>query len=459
MTEMIICGAGRVGFNLARYLSRYNHTITVIDSDPDLISHINERLEVKAICGHASAPEVLRQAGAETAQMIIAVTQSDEINMVTCEVAHALFGIETKIARLRNKSYLDPRWSKLFGTSHLTIDFIISPEYEVAKSLLRTLSVPGALEVVPLMEDYLQLVAVRCSKDTPLINTPIKQLTQLFPNLEIGVVGIMRDDRQWIPDENDLFLEGDKVYFVAASQKIDDVMLAFGYEELRTSKALILGGGNIGLRLAQMLEEMPGGPQVTVIEKSEMRAAYVAEVLGDSIVLCGDALDKEVLTEADISSAQMVLAVTEDDRVNGLAALLAKRLGGSRSLALINAGSFEPLVSSLGVDAVVNPRKVTVSKILEYINRHHLRAIYSLGTQWGEVVELEIFESSALVGLQCAEVAVRGTLKIVAVLRSETLYIQTQHLTLQTGDVLVLVASPQGRSKIEKFFPQHTVAH
>lgn len=457
MSEMIICGAGRVGFNLARYLSRYNHEITVIDNDPDLIARINERLEVKAICGHASAPEVLRQAGAGTAQMVIAVTQSDEINMVTCEVAHALFGVETKIARLRNKSYMDPRWADLFSSSHLTIDFIISPEQEVAKSLIRTLAVPGALEVVPLMSDHLQLVAVQCSRDTPMINTPIKQLTQLFPSLELGIVGIMRDDRQWIPDENDHFLEGDKVYFVAASTALEKVMIAFGHDETRTTKALILGGGNIGLRLAHMLEDLPESPQVTVVERDETRAAQVAEVLGQSIVLCGDALDKEVLSEADISSAQMVLAVTEDDRVNGLAALLAKRLGASRSLALINAGSFEPLVSSLGVDAVVNPRKVTVSKILEYINRHHLRAIYSLGTQWGEVVELEIFESSILVGLQCAEVTIRGTLKIVAVMRMDTLYLQTQHLTLQTGDVLVFVASPQGRAKIEKYFPHYPV--
>ena len=317
MLEIIICGAGRVGFNLARYLSRYDNHVTVVDSSPELIAHLNERLEVKAVCGHACAPEILRQAGAETAHMIIAVTQSDEINMVTCEVAHALFGVETKIARLRNRSYLDPRWSKLFSPQHLNIDFVISPEYEVAQSIARTLCVPGALEVVPLSQDLLQLVAVRCTKETPLANTPISHFTSSFPSLDISVVGIMRGERQWIPEESETVREGDKLYYLVATPQLSMSLAAFGYEDAHTKHTLILGGGNIGLRLAQMLVEGTHGHGVTLIEKDEARAEQVAESLTQGIVLCGDALDKEVLMEGGVATAQTVIAVTADGSFAG----------------------------------------------------------------------------------------------------------------------------------------------
>jgi trk system potassium uptake protein TrkA len=451
--DIIICGAGRVGFNLARYLSRYDNHITVIDNRPELIAHINERLEVKAFCGHACAPEVLRQAGADNADMVIAVTQSDEVNMVTCEVAHALFEVETKIARLRNRSFLDPRWSKLFSPQHLNIDFVISPEYEVAHGIARTLMIPGALEVVPLSQDRLQLVAVRCTKETPVVNTPISHFTSLFPALDITVVGLMRGEAQWIPEDSEIVREGDKLYYVVATPKLSSSLKAFGHEDDGNHRTLILGGGNIGLRLAQVLEEGDNTPQMTLIERNEERASEVAELLSRGIVLCGDALDKEVLLEADVASAQTVVAVTADDRVNGLAALLAKRLGAARALALINAGSFEPLVSSLGVDAVINPRKVTVSKILQYINRHKLRSIYSLGTLWGEVMEVEVAEASSLVGLRHDDLEASGALKLAAVVREDDVYLQTNTLTVQSGDRVLFMVSPQARSKVERFFP------
>jgi trk system potassium uptake protein len=450
--EIIICGAGRVGFNLARYLSRYDNHVTVIDNDPDLIVQLNERLEVKAICGHACAPEILRKAGAESADMIIAVTQSDEINMVTCEVAFSLFGVETKIARVRNRSYLDPRWSKLFSPQHLNIDFVISPEYEVAQSIARALVVPGVREAVPFGGERVQLVAIRCTQDTPLANTPISHFTTTFPSLNIVVVGMIRAEHQWIPKDNEILQKGDKLYYVVSTQDLHASLEAFGYASTESKRTLILGGGNIGLLLAQTLAEGAHGHGVTLIEKDEARAEQVAESLTQGIVLCGDALDKEVLLEAGVATAQTVIAVTADDKVNGLAAILAKRLGANLSLALINAVSFEPLVSSLGVDAIINPGKVTVSKILQYINRQRMSSVYSLGSRLGEVIELEVCDGSSLVGLTASDLEISGGLKMVAIVREDEVYLQTGILSIQTGDSVIFMVSPQAHSKIEKHF-------
>ena len=448
--DIIICGAGRVGFNLARYLSRHNHEITMIDSSLQLISSLNDRLEVKALCGHASSPEVLRKAGIETADMVIAVTRSDEVNMVICEVAHALFGVKTKIARIRHHDFLDPRWVSLFHPHHLSIDFIISPEIEVAQAISTSLQIPGALEIISLSENKIKVLTIRCVKETPVINTPISHFTTLFPDLEISVVGMMRGDTQWIPDEKDIFLEGDKLYFACAAPHVSYAMMAFGHEGESSGNILILGGGNIGLKLAQEIEASSFRRRAVVIEKDSERAAEVAEILSDTIVLCGDALDKEVLLEAGVQSAHTVVAVTADDRVNALSALLAKRQGAKHVSSLINSGSFESLVSSLGVDAVINPRKVTVSKILQYINREKFHSVYSLGSQFGELMEIDTMEASAFVGLSAQDVNVSKSVRLVAILRDGGVYMEKRSLTIAHGDRLLLMVAPAAQSRIEK---------
>lgn len=448
--KILICGAGRVGFNLARYLSQHENDVTVIDSSSSLISHINDRLEVRAVCGHASAPETLKKAGAEDTDMVIAVTHSDELNMVTCEVANALFGIETKIARVRNRSYLDPRWTKLFTPHHINLDYIISPEYEVAKAVSRSLTVPGAIDIISLSDDKVKLVAVRCMKTTPLINTPISHFTSLFSDLEISVVGLMRGEKQWIPSEKEIIQEGDKLYFATATENLSRSMIAFGHEKNKGGRLLILGGGNVGLRLAEEIEKNHPDKRALMIEKDPIKAACNAEILSNTIVLCGDALDREVLLEAGVHTADTVVAVTADDRVNALSSLLAKRHGAKRSLALINSNTFEPLVSSLGVDAIINPRKVTVSKILQFINRQRLHSVHSLGSDFGEVMEMEASENSGLVGLSAQEINEERAILLAAIVREGEVHIPRQSTVVQVGDRIVLMVSKNARSMIEK---------
>jgi trk system potassium uptake protein TrkA len=255
--RVIICGAGQVGFNLATYLSENDNHVTVIDQSQELINKINERLDVRAICGFASHPNVLEKAEADDAEMIIAVTQSDEVNIVACETAGSLFNIKTKVARIRTQAYLDPRWSKMYNPDRLNIDLVISPELEVARSIGRSLTVPGAFDIISLSEGKVKIIGVKCTFDTPIVNTPITHLTSLFPYIDICVVGIMRGDQAILPTPNDILHAGDEVYFAVDQKKISEAMRAFGYQGSESRRLLILGGGNIGLCLAQEIEKKP----------------------------------------------------------------------------------------------------------------------------------------------------------------------------------------------------------
>ena len=229
--KVIVLGAGQVGFNIARHLSQENNDVTVIDQSPDLIRRISDSLDVQGMVGHASRPDVLEKAAAADADMIIAVTYADEVNMVACQVAHSLFEVPTKIARVRHQGYLEPMWSNLFSRDHMPIDVIISPEIEVARSVTRRLEVPGALEMIPLADDKVRLLGVRCEETCPLLHTPLRQLTQLFPDLNIVIIGLVRENMPMVPTADDHMLPGDEVYFVVDTEQLGRAMVAFGHEE------------------------------------------------------------------------------------------------------------------------------------------------------------------------------------------------------------------------------------
>ena len=229
--KVVICGAGQVGFNIARYLSLENNDVTVIDQSPELIGKVNDSLDVQAFVGHASHPDVLERAGAADADMLIAVTFADEVNMVACQVAHSLFSVPTKIARVRHQSYLSPEWAGMFSRENMPIDLIISPEIEVASAIQRRLTVPGTLDIIPLAEDRVRVIGVRCMEPCPIVNTPVRQLTELFPELSIAIVCIIRAESPFIPRADDHMLEGDEVYFVADTAHVQRALAAFGLEE------------------------------------------------------------------------------------------------------------------------------------------------------------------------------------------------------------------------------------
>ncbi|MDP6475518.1 MAG: Trk system potassium transporter TrkA [Alphaproteobacteria bacterium] len=450
--RVIVCGAGQVGSSIAHQLAREANDVTVIDNDPEIAQKLSESAEVRCLVGGASLPDVLDEAGAKNTDMVIAVTYSDEVNMVACQVAHSIFGVPEKIARIRDQSYLQPAWADLYNPDHLPIDLIISPEIEVARAIERRLQVPGALDMLPFGDGRLRVIAVRCQDGCPIVNTPLRQLTEIFPNLNIVVVGIMRSDKLIVPRGDDQMLVGDEVYFVADTEHVERAMSVFGHEEKEARRMVIVGGGNIGLFLARGLEEAHPGLNLKIVEVSAARAQYLAENLSRTAVIHGDALDSDILNEVNIAMAEAVIAVSNDDEVNILASLLAKRAGCQRAITLVNSSNYAPLMGSLGVDVAVSPRESTVSTILQRIRRGRILGIQSIRDGLAEIVEAEALETSPLVGTPLKEVNLPSGILIGAILRDGEVIIPRGDSVIAAHDRVVVFAAASAVRKLEKMF-------
>ena len=449
--KVIIAGAGQVGFAIARYLSNENNEVTVIDQRPELLRKVGDTLDVRCVAGFASHPTVLEQAGAGDADMIIAVTAGDEVNMIACQAAHSLFNVTKTIARVRQQSYLQPIWSHLFSRDRLPIDVIISPELEVARAITRRLQVPGAIEVIPLADDKVRLIGVRCTEETPLVHTPLRQLTVLFPDLNIVIIGIVRKGRAIVPTAEDRMLPGDEVMFVADTRHMARAMAAFGHEEEEARRIVVFGGGNIGLCLAQEIEALPSGVTCKMIEQDRGKAEEAARAL-NSIVLHGDVLDSTMLAEANVGAAETVVAVTNDDETNILSALLAKRMGCGRVMALVNKADYSTLMSELGVDVVVDPRAITVSRILHHVRRGRIHSVHSLREGFGELIEADALETSPLVGKPLKDVRMPPGVLLGAVVRDGKVINPRGNTVVQVNDRVVLFAPASAIKKVEKMF-------
>ena len=451
--KVIICGAGQVGANIAHYLAQEGNHVTVVDQSPDLIRRLSDRLDVQAIVGHASSPPILERAGAADADMIVAVTLSDEVNMVACQVAHSLFSVPTKVARVRRQAYLSPIWADLFSRDNMPIDVIISPEIEVARAIVRRLVVPGAFEMIPMADGLVRVIGVTCRADCPIVNTPLRQLTGLFPDLNIEVIAIIRGDRAIIPDSLDQMLPGDDVYFVTEESHVARAMAAFGHEEPEVRRIIVIGGGNIGLCLAEEIEHEHPGMTVRIIEADPHRAEFVAQQLSRTTVLKGSGLDPEVLAEANVHLAEVVVAVTSNDEVNVLSSVLAKHYGAKRAVSLFNQNTYAPLVnSSLNIDAAVSPRAITASTILQHVRRGRIRAVHSLREGFAELIEAEALETSSLVNNAVRNIPLPPGVIIGALVRDRAVIIARPNTIVKPHDRVILLARAESVRKIEKLF-------
>jgi trk system potassium uptake protein len=450
--KVIVCGAGQVGSNIARYLASEGNHVTVVDQSPELIQKIGDTLDVQAMVGFASHPNVLEAAGAADADMVIAVTLADEVNMIACQVAHALFNVPKKIARIRHQSYLQPIWADLFSRDHLPIDVVISPEIEVARAISRRLQVPGAFDMIPLAEGRVKVIGVVCSAICPIINTPLRQLTGLFPDLNIEIMAIVRNDKPIIPTGDDQMLAGDEVYFVADTNHVSRAMAAFGHEELEARRVIIIGGGNIGLCLAEEIEEKQPLVSGRIIEIDRRRAQFVAQRLSRTMVLHGDGLDPEILDEANVRSSETVVAVSNSDEGNILSSLLAKRYGCRRAITLINKTTFQPLVQPLGIDAIVSPRSITVSSILQHVRRGRIKAVHSLREGFAEVIEAEALDTSSLINIPLKELKIPNGVIVGAIVRGKDVIIPRPSTVIKPNDRVIILAEQGQVKKVEKMF-------
>lgn len=450
--KVIICGAGRVGTGIAEKLAEEQNDVSVIDSSPDLISGLRDTLDVRGIVGHGAHPDVLMQANASEADMLIAVTLHDEVNMVACQVAHSLFNVPTKVARVRAQSYLQPHWQNLFSRENMPIDVVISPEIEVGENVLRRLALPGAVEILRFADQKVMMLGILLEAGCPVANIPLKQFSYLFPDLEAMVVGVYRQETVLVPKNQDSLQIGDIAYVVLQSMQAERVLQIFGHEETQASRVIIAGGGHIGFFVAENLEKQSSGFRIKMIEASRERALVVADHLQRTVVLHGSALDQDILQEAGIQETDTLLALTNDDEVNILSCVMAKKMGCRRNLALLNNATYPSLVRSLGIDACLDPRSVTVSRILQYIRRGRIRSVYSLQNGQAEIIEAEALETSPLVGRPLSELHLPEGLRVGAVLRHGLMIVPDGKTCIQTSDRVVIFSLAAHVKQVERLF-------
>jgi trk system potassium uptake protein TrkA len=448
--KIIICGAGQVGWQIARHLSVENNNVTIVDSDPSLIRRATENIDVQGVLGFASYPDVLEQAGARDADMIIAATNSDEVNMVICQVAHSVFTVPRKIARLRSQSYLNAIYSDLYREDHLPIDVVISPEQEVAEAALLRLEAPAAFDIETFLKGSAQIIGIELQSDCPVIDTPLKQLTDLFSTLRARVVAIRRNGDLFVPTSKDQMFTDDQIYLIAHRDDVSRTMEIFGKKMRKQERVVIIGAGTVGLSVAKSLESRSEKFKIKIIERDRKVAEFAAGRLERTIVLHGDGVDFDCLAEANIQAADAILAVTDDDKTNLLSAVRGKAEGCKMAISLINDPTLISLMTPLKIDAHLNPRATTVSSILRHVRHGRVSQVYSIGDAEAEVIEAKILSTSPMSGQAIKDIGFPEGAVIGAIKRGEEFIKPIGDSKVYDGDVVVIFSISKDIPEVEK---------
>ena len=448
--KSIICGAGDVGYSIADKLSKEGFEVTVIDETKERLKKISDNLDVKTVLGVPSLPTVLENAGANDCEILIAVTRSDETNMVCCQIGHSLFSIPKKIARIRQQDYLKGEWQSLYSKKNLPIDAIISPEAEVAKALYRRIQSPGAIDMVELADNRLKFVGLKCEENCNILGKTLRDLSNEFNNLLVNLLFVFRGDQKFIVNSNTKLEKNDLIYFVVDNNNLNEVMSAFGHDESYAQKIVIVGGGNIGLYLAHLIEDSDKTISTNLVEFNKVRSESLASELSSVNITNGDALDNQILDEVDTSDAGYFIAVTNDDEVNILSSLLAKRSGALNCMTLINNSSYSSLLNNIGIDITIDPKIITISKILEKVRGGRIRSDYTIGEGFGEVIEAEILANSAFVNKNINQIELPKSIRIGAILRKNEIIIPNSETIFQANDDVVFFCETKSIKKLEQ---------
>ncbi|MEM9855584.1 MAG: Trk system potassium transporter TrkA, partial [Pseudomonadota bacterium] len=379
-----------------------------------------------------------------------AATHSDEVNMVTCQVAHSIFEVPRKIARLRAQSYLDAIYADIYRRDHLPIDVVISPEREVAEAALRRINAPSAFDTELFLSGRAQLLGINIEDACPVMHTPLRQLTELFSTLRARIVGIRRAGKLFVPDADDQIIEGDACYFMAHMEDVPRTLEVFGKTAQKQERIVILGGGNVGLRVAQALESRTEKIRARMIEKNRDCAERAADQLERTIVLHGDGLDSGLMQEAGVERADALLAVTDDDKTNLLAAVRAKQAGARQSICLINDPTLVPLLDALNIDAYINPRATTVSSILRHIRHGRVRGVYSVGDAEAEVIEAQVLSTSPISGRKIEDIDFPKGVLVGAIQTKDEVIAPLASTIINEGDIIAIFALTQDVSEVER---------
>ena len=447
--KVIICGAGQVGWQIARHLSSENNDVTIVDNNADLVRRATDTLDVQGLAGFASHPDILDRAGARDTDMIIAATFSDEVNMVTCQVAHSVFGVPRKIARVRAQSYLEAIYSDLYRREHLPIDVVISPEREVAEAVMNRIASPTTFDTESFLGDRAQLLGIALDEACPVLDTPLRQLSELFSTLRAIVVGVRREGSLWVPNAGDQLFAGDQIYVFAHADDAARTLEIFGKTAEIPERIVVVGGGNVGLMVASQLESAANRMRVRVIEAKRERAEIAADALERTIVLHGDGLDADLQREAGVERADVVLSLTDDDKTNMLVSVRSKNAGAGMAISLVNDPTLVPLMEPLGIDAYVSPRATTVSSILRHIRHGRVSGVYSIGDAEAEVIEAQVLSTSPISGKAIRDVDFPEGSIVGIIRRGNDVIRPTGSTRLEEGDAVVIFALTAQVSAVE----------
>ena len=450
--NILILGAGQVGSSTATQLAKEeDNEVTVVDIDPEKLTKLGSRVDLQTIQGNAAYPETLKQSGAETADMLIAVTSSDEVNMVACQIASTLFDTPKKIARIRAQEYSQNK--ALFSKSNIPVDYYINPEQLVTEHIAELILHPGAFQVLDFANGRVRMVGVRAKQQGFLVNQPIKSLHEHLGNEQVRIAAVYRDGDSIDPDGDTIIKKDDEVFFIAAREDIDFMISEFIQSQERVRKVMIAGGGSIGLKLASKLETTN---QIKVIERSKARAKKIAELLEDAIVLVGDAADDNLLLEESIETTDVFVALTNSEEANILSSMLAKKLGCKKAMALINKASYSGLIETGSIDIAISPQQITIGSLLTHVREGDVVKVHSLKRGNAEALEAIAHEhkGSKVVGQMIENIKLPKGAFITAVLSSSGDLKTLHHTTVIEPDdhVIVFITDREKIADVEKLF-------
>ena len=451
--KIIVCGAGEVGANIARQLVYEDNDVTIIDESEVLLRSLSKTIDLKSICGKTVLPEILEKAGADDADIIIAVSEKDESNILSCELANHLFKIPIKVARIKETGYLNPKYyKKIFATDKINVDAIISPELEIAKAIIRKLNTPGAFDSFFLGNKVARVIGLSIDESCPIINTPLRMLPGIFSGLEVKILSIFRENEIIIPSGQIEIYPGDDIYICLKNDDLLRALRVFGIKSEENRRIVVVGAGNVGLNLIKIIENDFPDIGCKIIDNDLERTKTIASQLSEqNTILCGDALDANILKEAGASNAEAIISVTDDDEVNIFSSLLAKDLGCKRSMAIVSNTNYRRLSKKLDLDVLINPGNITTSAILQYVRRGKVREVHDFGNERGEIMEIEILPTTKFADKKIEDLTIPEGVVIGGIVRNKELIIPDNNTILLVNDKLIIFSDPSSIKDIEKY--------
>ena len=450
--KIIVGGAGSVGRSIIGYLSRSNNDIIVVDTRQERLNEISKEFDVQSVLGSISSPDVQEKIGADKSDILIAATSNDEVNLVACQVAYSLFNVPKRIARIGSDCFLNPMWNTLYNEKNLPIDLIISPDNEIAEAILRVIDIPGSKEVYPLADDKLFLVSFKCNNNCQLYNFSIADIYENFKDTSFHILQILRQGQNFYPKPDEVLKCDDEIYLLASRENIISLMHDFGVEQKLNENIVIFGGNAIAYDLAKKLEENDNILSCKIITNNPVAATYLADNLDQTIIISGEMMSDVILKDAGIDSADITIAVTEQDKDNLLVSLLAKHNHICSTVSLVNSRAYDSLIDNIGDNIIIDRSSVTISKILQDIRTVGLSNAYSLGRGFGEIWEIKLKEEQPVTGKKVSDLHLPDKCKLAAIVRKGEPIFSVADEVLNTDDVLIIYVYPFSIKKMEQIF-------